>query len=544
MHWPGQIFPIREDLQSVRGRLLLHPRNQYLPQARRICAGAVLLRLRATRRPRRRSSATNINNDRGTALGFNLNGVGSGTSDLAIRSRAVITVDTREQTDYGVLRTYFLIGHTGDAPNAEGLYANRGFIQFAGFTFGLAQSFFDFFSAPAVSYFATNTEDTGDGGWRVAAFTANFGNGITSTLSLEEPRRLGVTSASLAGQVTGNFNPNGLNIRTQFNDPFLVGAVVPQGTGSIKAPDIVYNTRLDQQWGAIMLGGAVTDVDASYYGANATSAGTGLTSCAPPGFNAVTDTTSSGIAGGGSGVGAVACGHPADKLGWVATGGLRLNVPGGSYLQMQGSYTQGALRYISHTQWPFGSAARFGVGNSVGLGWLMDGIYGNSGEIELTRAWGIYASWEQVWNPKWKTSIYGGWTSVSYDDNAKALIAASTCGNQAGAGSFLPGAITTAALAALPHPAVGLGHQRDQLRSQLADGLRRHPHPVEHHLPVLHGRGCPLHQDVHRLRRARHLPLCGHRRGLGTARRRLLHREPGQLGRDLPRAPRLRPVIA
>ena len=70
----------------------------------------------------------------------------------------------------------------------------------------------------------------------MAAFTANFGNGITSTLSLEEPRRIGVTSASLAGQVTGNFNPNGLNIRTQFNDPFLVGAVVPQGTGDDQGP--------------------------------------------------------------------------------------------------------------------------------------------------------------------------------------------------------------------------------------------------------------------------------------------------------------------
>jgi hypothetical protein len=395
--------------------------------------------------------ATNINNDRGTALGFNLNGVGTGSSDLTMRARALITVDTREQTDYGVLRTYFLIGHTSDSPNQpQALYANRGFIQWAGFTFGLAQSFFDFFSAPAVSYFATNTEDTGDGGWKVAAFTANFGNGITSTLSLEEPRRIGITSASLAGQVTGSFNPNGLNLRSQFNDPFLVGAVVPQATGQIKAPDIVYNTRLDQQWGAIMLGGAVTDVTATYYGANATSAGTGLTSCAPPGFNAVSDTTTNGVPGGGSGVGAIQCGHPADKLGWVATGGLRLNVPGGSYLQMQGSYTQGALRYISHTQWPLGSAARFGVGNSVGLGWLMDGIYGNSGEIELTRAWGIYASWEQVWNPKWKTSIYGGWTSVNYDDNAKALIAASTCGNQAGAGNFLPAVFNTTAIANFP----------------------------------------------------------------------------------------------
>ena len=85
----------------------------------------------------------------------------------------------------------------------------------------------------------------------------------------------------------------------------------------------------------------------------------------------------------------------------------------------------------------------------------MDGIYGNSGEIELTRAWGIYASWEQVWSPKWKTSIYGGWTSVSYNDNAKALIAASTCGNQAGAGNLLPAAFTTTTIANFPTQASG-----------------------------------------------------------------------------------------
>ena len=83
----------------------------------------------------------NINNDRGTALGFNLNGVGSGSDDFTMRTRAVITVDTRQQTDYGVARTYISLGHTGDFPTPEGLYANHGFIQFAGFTFGLAESF-------------------------------------------------------------------------------------------------------------------------------------------------------------------------------------------------------------------------------------------------------------------------------------------------------------------------------------------------------------------------------------------------------------------
>jgi hypothetical protein len=390
-------------------------------------------------------------------------GGGAIQTDFTMRSRAVLTLDTREQTDYGVLRTYFLIGHTGDSPTPAGtaLYANRGFIQFAGFTFGLAQSFFDFFSAPAVSYFATQTEDTGDGGWKVAAFTANFGNGITSTTSLEEPRRIGVTNAAVAGQVATVFVANSaVATQTQFTNPFLVGAIVPNDTGTIRAPDLVNNWRIDQQWGAIMLGGALHEVVSGYYGANATSVATLNTTCAPPGFLAVTDGAGAGgVPGGASLTGAMPCGHPANKLGWVATGGLRFNVPGGSYLQVQGSYTEGALRYISHTQWPNGSSARFGVGNSLGVGWLMDGIFGQSGETELTKAWGVYASWEQVWNPQWKTSLYGGFIGVMYNDNAKALIASATCGNgitaAGGNANIFPqnvvsaGAVTTLASGAL-----------------------------------------------------------------------------------------------
>jgi hypothetical protein len=357
-----------------------------------------------------------------------------GQTDFTMRTRSLITVDTRQQTEYGVLRTYFTIGHTGDSPTAEGLYANRGFIQFAGFTFGLAQSFFDFYSAPATSYFATNTEDTGDGGWRVAAFTATFGNGITSTLSAEEPRRIGVTNAAFAGQITGAFGANSsVNAQGTFNNPFVVGAVVPNDTVTIRMPDIVYNWRIDQAWGAALIGGALHDASGGYYGSSVASAVTG-TSCAAPGFVAVGG-AGAGVAGGASLTGDAACGHPADKLGWVVTGGLRLNAQGGSYFQAQGSYTEGALRYISHTQFPNGSPAFFGVGNSLGLGYIQDGIFGQAGEVELTKAWGVYASWEQVWTKAWKTSLYGGYIAIQYNDNAKALIAATTCGNQAGAGT-------------------------------------------------------------------------------------------------------------
>src|SRR5262249_36908137 len=146
---------------------------------------------------------------------------------------------------------------------------------------GLAQSFFDFFSAPIVSYFATRTEDTGDGGWRVAAFTANFGNGITSTVSLEEPRRIGVVNTSFAGQITGAFAANtSINSQGTFNNPFLVGAAPGTDTVTIRNPDIVWNWRLDQTWGALMVGGAVHDASGGYYGVNNATVG----SCAVPGM--------------------------------------------------------------------------------------------------------------------------------------------------------------------------------------------------------------------------------------------------------------------
>jgi hypothetical protein len=324
-------------------------------------------------------------------------------TDYTHRTRSLISVDTRQQTEWGTLRTYFTIGHTSDfnqgglTSSTTALYANRGFIQFAGFTLGLASSFFDFFSSPIVSYFAVNSEDTGDGGWKVAAYTANFGNGFTATVSLEEPRRLSIVNTALAAQGTGAFNANNTTVGFQFNDPFLVGGVPNSDYATIRWPDIVMNLRVDQAWGAAMIGGAIHDSSGGYYGQTLT--------------------------------GSQVNGHPPDKVGWAGTVGLRLNAPGGSFFQAQAVYTEGALRYLSHTQFPVGGAARFGVGNSLGLGWATDGIFGTGTDVELTRGWGVFASYDHVWVPgKWRTSLYGGYIKVEYNDAAVALIATSTCG--------------------------------------------------------------------------------------------------------------------
>src|SRR3954471_12328854 len=70
------------------------------------------------------------------------------TADFQQRARTVVSLDARTQTEYGTLRSYTRFGfdHTTGQPGTGFLYVERAFIQFAGFTAGKTQSFFDFFA--------------------------------------------------------------------------------------------------------------------------------------------------------------------------------------------------------------------------------------------------------------------------------------------------------------------------------------------------------------------------------------------------------------
>src|SRR5262249_43444653 len=148
--------------------------------------------------------------------------------------------------------------------------------------------------------------DTGDGGWKVAGYTANFGNGITSTLAMEEPRRIGI-----------------INTNSDGNDPFtMFGAAVAQNgisgtagadSAKIRIPDMVYNWRIARVWGSAQVMFAAHDPSAAYYYSTAANGGV---NCPATGFGT-----------NGSIIGSVVCGHPADKLGWAAGAGFRINVP-------------------------------------------------------------------------------------------------------------------------------------------------------------------------------------------------------------------------
>ena len=162
--------------------------------------------------------------------------------------------------------------------------------------------------------------------------------------------------------------------------------------GGFQAPDVVANLRVDQAWGSAQIMGALHEVNPLYY----------------------------------SGLGVLA--HPDDELGFAVGAGIKLNAPmigQGDFLQAQVNYTQGALKYIFQT--PTSNWFKQD-GSQPGFGVLSDGVYGgtilgvNTTEVELTTAWGINAAYEHFWNPRWRTSLYGGYAAVSYGDRANAIL--------------------------------------------------------------------------------------------------------------------------
>src|SRR5262245_28181106 len=329
-------------------------------------------------------------------------------NDFLMRTRAYAWFDSRQQTEYGTLRSYLQIGVNYDTPlsTTTTFSANRAFIQFAGFTVGTAQSFFDFYSSPASSFFGPPASDTGDSGWKVFAYTAQYGNGFSATFSFEEPRRFG-TAAPQGGVINTNLGNLVLGVNTSDTD-----------RAKTRFPDIVQNWRVDQAWGSAQLMVAAHDVSGGYYAANNVALLGALGPCSSLNAGAL------GFGGGAAGVltGSEVCGHPADKVGWAVGGGSRHNFPGGDYFQWQGTYTQGAIRYVA-----FAPAGRFSPvqfnGGNLGYRFFPDGVCSNAtGEVQLTTSWGINAAYDHVWLPNFRTSIYSSYARIEYGANANLAI--------------------------------------------------------------------------------------------------------------------------
>jgi Porin subfamily len=336
------------------------------------------------------------------------------------RSRMALTVDTRTATEYGVVRTFgqgnFQFQNFSTSNNAvlsvapaapaglnTALLSNVGggyvateylFIQFAGFTFGKASSAYatPWNGFPGnISSFLLGGHNT-DTGINNIQYTAQFGNGMSVTIGLDDPTVWNRTAL--------------YNLSTGLNAVGVTGFAY-DGT---HAPDVVGNIRVDQAWGLFQFSAAAHEVGGSY---NILAPGTAF------------PTVLSEISG-----------HPDTKWGGAVMAALNLkNLPTGTGddLKIDVSWAKGDTKNVISTAGTSPSFAMFSGSNrayqSVGFGATTDGVWlpilnGGTGDIKLTEAYGIRGSFTHNWNPFWSSSLYGSYSAVRYNGAAGDLTAA------------------------------------------------------------------------------------------------------------------------
>jgi hypothetical protein len=357
---------------------------------------------------------------------------------FASRSRMALTIDTRTATEYGVVRTFGQgdfqfttqgnssvnpVGFTGSPSvgTSTGLLNGPGegyvavemvFIQFAGFTFGKSASAY---ATPWNGYPGNNNSFLMGGhdtvtGVNNIQYTAQFGNGVSGTIGLDDP--------------------------TVFNRTAVANLTVPlTSTGGIAntyagahAPDVVGNIRVDQAWGLFQISAAAHEVSGSYNILNTVAAPAGAV----------------GVAGGAPTALSEIGGHPDTKWGGSVMAALQIkNIPTGpgDDFKIDVSYAKGDTKNVISTSSAspsftmFSGTGRAGAYQSIGFGATTDAVFlpvanGGDGSLHLTTAWGVRGAFNHNWDPYWSTSLWGSYSGVRYDGTAKANICANYTGTK------------------------------------------------------------------------------------------------------------------
>jgi hypothetical protein len=294
-------------------------------------------------------------------------------NDVLWRSRAVVTFDVRSQTEYGTLRSYMAGGYQWDNGAGSGVNSSpagalnnslniyRGFIQWAGFTAGRSKSFFDVFDTPVYSN-TTNiwTSDTGGTGINLLGYTAQFGNGFSATIAIEDGAHRRICGGGAV---------------------FSCNAGIQNTTyAGVSWPDAVANLRIDQAWGSAQVMGALHYVEA-----------------------------------------VTATGGSNDEIGFAVGAGLHLNLPflgARDTFTAQVTYAEGAMHYVG-SGIGAGILARnlssgFPVVTEFAAGPGFDATMLPDGSLSLTTGWSVGAGIQHYWTPTLRTSLYGFYGELNY----------------------------------------------------------------------------------------------------------------------------------
>jgi len=291
-------------------------------------------------------------------------------------AEARVFLDARDNTEYGMLRTYARIGYgrssgsddnSGSQPrrgqtfSGSGGYANlqtgfgasEAFVQLGGFLAGRTTSF----ASAGLSAAQFTTQNPSGGRVNQFAYTASLGNGMSLTAGLEDAAEL----------------RNGLHRTT-------AGAAAVGGQGPNNYPDVVASFDVAQSWGTVKIAGVVHNVS-------------------PDGR-----TTTAG-----------------DKTGYALMGATKINLPmlaAGDNIQLFGAYGVGASgRVIGNTatdtanSTAVAGAATTGGNMSYGVGrtngGLYDAVYTTEGAISLTKSYSYGAQFQHFFSPTVSSYVAG-----------------------------------------------------------------------------------------------------------------------------------------
>ncbi|WP_024279438.1 porin [Xanthobacter sp. 126] len=330
--------------------------------------------------------------------GTYFNGPGAGTfaypfkdgddPDYLTRVRGVMDIDARTQTDYGTLRSYVRFGIEWNSSSGAGVgpannpYFERAFIQFSGFTFGYTQSFFD----TGTSYMLT-TPYAGSNMWTTTlAYTAQFGNGFSATLSVED-----AANRTTGVQMTGSTAQPVFNVSTS-----ATGLTYTNYQGGQQAPDIVANLRYDGAWGSVQLSGALHQVVAELPLYAGFYPGMGTTS----------------------------------QWGWALGAYAEFKLPmlaAGDSLYLQANYEQGAVSYIGLSGTAQGRSTSVGSVSLTQIGGSLfatgafytvaDAVADLTGQPSLTTGWAVQGQFRHYWTPGLRSAIYAGYLGYEVPTN-------------------------------------------------------------------------------------------------------------------------------
>ena len=117
------------------------------------------------------------------------------------------------------------------------------------------------------------------------------------------------------------------------------------------------------------------------------------------------------------------------SYGFAVSGAVEFkNLPtgAGDSLKIEASYGKGAAKYVFGGTTDTSGGGRYAKvdGNTLGFGYVLDGVYSTGGQIIQSDAWEVSAFYEHYWNPAWRTSLFGNYSHISYGDAGNDLMLA------------------------------------------------------------------------------------------------------------------------